>query len=105
LPVRLPENCSGKTIWLLFNGINYKADNYSTGLSKVAFRVAVLKERAYEFLLERRRWFDLKRTGKVKEAFATVGKTILNELMLWPIPLDELNNNPAIKQKDKNPGC
>jgi len=23
LPVRLPENCSGKTIWLLFNGINY----------------------------------------------------------------------------------
>ena len=49
---------------------------------------------------ERKRWFDLKRTGKVKEAFATVGKTILNERMLWPIPLDELNNNPAIKQKD-----
>lgn len=31
LPVKLPENCSGKTIWLLFNGINYKADVWLNG--------------------------------------------------------------------------
>lgn len=31
LSVKLPENCSGKTIWLLFNGINYKADVWLNG--------------------------------------------------------------------------
>ena len=31
LPVQLPENCSGKIIWLLFNGINYKADVWLNG--------------------------------------------------------------------------
>ncbi len=31
LPVKLPENCSGKTIWLQFNGINYKADIWLNG--------------------------------------------------------------------------
>lgn len=31
LPVKLPENCSGKTLWLLFNGINYKADIWLNG--------------------------------------------------------------------------
>ena len=38
LEVKLPENCSGKTIWLLFNGINYKADIWLNGkqLGKIA---------------------------------------------------------------------
>ena len=31
LPITLPENFSGKTIWLLFNGINYKADIWLNG--------------------------------------------------------------------------
>jgi hypothetical protein len=31
LPVKLPENCFGKSIWLLFNGINYKADVWLNG--------------------------------------------------------------------------
>ncbi len=38
LPVKLPENCSGKTIWLLFNGINYKADIWLNG--KLLGRIA-----------------------------------------------------------------
>lgn len=78
--------------------------DYPSGMSKEDFRNAVLQERAYEFLIERRRWFDLKRTGKVKEAFAAAGKTILDERLLWPIPEDEINNNPAINQEDQNPG-
>jgi hypothetical protein len=73
-------------------------------MSQTDFRDAVLKERSYEFLIERRRWFDLKRTGKVQEAFAAAGKNILPERLLWPIPEDEINNNPAINQDDQNPG-
>lgn len=78
--------------------------DYPSGLSKEAFRDAVLQERAYEFLIERRRWFDLKRTGKVKEAFAAVGKNIIDERLFWPIAENEINNNPAINQADQNPG-
>jgi hypothetical protein len=78
--------------------------DYPSGMSQTDFRDAVLKERSYEFLIERRRWFDLKRTGKVQEAFAAAGKNILPERLLWPIPEDEINNNPAINQDDQNPG-
>ena len=46
----------------------------------------------------------LKRTGKAKEAFAAVGKTLIDQRLLWPIPEDEINNNPAINQEDQNPG-
>jgi hypothetical protein len=31
VPVKLPQNAEGKTIWLLFNGINYKADIWLNG--------------------------------------------------------------------------
>jgi hypothetical protein len=78
--------------------------DYAAGLSQDDFRDAVIQERAYEFITERRRWFDLKRTGKVKEAFAAAGKPILDERLLWPIPEDEINNNPAVNQEDQNPG-
>lgn len=78
--------------------------DYPSGMSKTVFRDVVLQERAYEFMIERRRWFDLKRTGKVKEAFAAAGKNIIDERMLWPIPENEINNNPAINQADQNPG-
>ena len=78
--------------------------DYSSGMSQNAFRDAVLKERSYEFLIERRRWFDLKRTGKVKSEFAKNGRNILDERLLWPIAEDEINNNPAINQTDQNPG-
>lgn len=74
------------------------------GMSCAEFRDAVLRERAYEFLLERRRWWDLKRTGKIKEAFAAIGKNYIDERLLWPIPLAEIQNNPMIDYKDQNPG-
>ena len=78
--------------------------DYPTGMTQTDFREAVIQERAYEFITERRRWFDLKRIGKVKEAFAAAGKNIIDERLLWPIPEDEINNNPAITQADQNPG-
>ena len=78
--------------------------DYPSGMSGNDFRSAVLQERGYEFITERRRWFDLKRTGTVKEAFAAAGKNILDERLLWPIPEDEINNNPAVNQSDQNPG-
>jgi len=78
--------------------------DYPAGMNKDAFRDAVIQERAYEFILERRRWFDLKRIGKVKEAFAASGKNIIDQRLLYPIPEDEINNNPAINQADQNPG-
>lgn len=87
-----------------YNPILPSSVDYPAGMSKTAFRDAVIQERAYEFMIERRRWFDLKRTGKVKEAFAVAGKNIINERLLWPIPEDEINNNPAISQADQNPG-
>ena len=80
------------------------AIDYPPGMGSDAFRDAVIQERAYEFITERRRWFDLKRTGKVKEAFAAAGKTIIDERLLFPIPEDEINNNPAVNQADQNPG-
>jgi hypothetical protein len=78
--------------------------DYPSGMSQNDFRDAVIQERAYEFMIERRRWFDLKRTGKVKEEFAKNGRNVLDERLLWPIPEDEINNNPAINQEDQNPG-
>jgi len=38
LPIQLPENSDRKTVWLLFNGINYKADIWLNGklLGKIA---------------------------------------------------------------------
>ncbi|MEQ9097889.1 MAG: RagB/SusD family nutrient uptake outer membrane protein [Imperialibacter sp.] len=78
--------------------------DYPSGMSRDEFIETVLQERAYEFILERRRWWDLKRTNRVKEAFAEVGKTFIDQRMLWPIPESEINNNPAITQQDQNPG-
>lgn len=78
--------------------------DYETGLGKEEFRKIVIQERAYEFLLERKRWWDLKRTGTVEEAFAKIGKTFINDRYLWPIPENEINNNPALTQADQNPG-
>lgn len=78
--------------------------DYPAGMTEEEFVDTVLQERAFEFMLERRRFFDLKRTGKVKEAFAAVGKNFIDERLFFPIPENEINNNPALSQADQNPG-
>lgn len=79
--------------------------DFPSGLTLNQFRDAIIQERAYEFMLENIRWWDLKRTKLAKQAIeAATGKTFINERLLYPIPQAELDSNPGITQKDQNPG-
>lgn len=78
--------------------------DYASGMSLEAFRNTVLMERAYEFIVEGHRWHDLKRTGTVKQAMELAGRTVIDARLLWPIPQEEIDNNPDIEQGDQNPG-
>lgn len=70
-----------------------------------SFRKLVLKERAYEFLCEGKRWLDLKRTGTVNETIkAAKGLDVAVAHLLFPIPKQEIDNNPDISPADQNPG-
>lgn len=86
------------------------------GLSKDAFRTAILKERWLEFPLEGHRWFDLVRMGvfiqRMKEHSANEAKlaeknkteiatNVKDHMILMPIPQRELDLNPELIQ---NPG-
>jgi hypothetical protein len=71
-----------------------------------SFQDLVLQERAYEFIFEGKRWYDLKRTGKAAEVIlAAKGVTVAQKAYLWPIPSSELNYNQALDpEADQNPG-
>lgn len=77
------------------------------GQTATSFRDLVMTERAYEFMMEASRWHDLKRLGTprlktiIKEAR---GKDVADAHLLWPIPRQEIDNNPDISQTDQNPG-
>lgn len=65
----------------------------------------VLNERAYAFIFEGKRWYDLKRTGKAAETILDVkGITIAEKHYLWPIPASEIDFNNEMSQEDQNPG-
>jgi hypothetical protein len=75
------------------------------GLDAAAFRDAVLTERAYEFMIEGKRWLDLKRLGfeRLQEfILAGTGKTVVEKHLLWPIPKAEIDNNALINPEDQN---
>ena len=58
----------------------------------ISFVDLVLQERAYEFIFEGKRWFDLKRTGMAAQTILDVkGITIAEKHYLWPIPTAELD--------------
>ncbi len=78
--------------------------DYESGMNINDFRDTVLMERAKSFIVEGKRWWDLKRTGTVKKAMAAVGRTVIDARLLWPIAQEEIDNNPAISQEDQNPG-
>ena len=70
-----------------------------------SFRDLVLQERAYEFLCEGKRWFDLIRTGTVKQVIQNAkGIAVPDYFLLFPIPQQEIDNNPDIGPQDQNPG-
>jgi len=88
---------------------NSEAD-VSSSLSGEAFLDTLLVERAKEFVMEQKRYYDLKRTQKNGELRAF---WIANELgkgtpemrnFFWPIPQQEIDNNDALSQEDQNPG-
>lgn len=75
-----------------------------SGLSQEAFRDEVLLERGKEFIMERKRWFDLVRTGTALEIIQGLGKPITERYLKWPIAQEEIDNNGALTEADQNPG-
>ncbi|UOQ51199.1 RagB/SusD family nutrient uptake outer membrane protein [Hymenobacter cellulosivorans] len=81
-----------------------------TSMSKVNFRLALERERRWEFAAEGLRWHDLVRTGRalaVMNQFITDNKlpraqALTETDLLFPIPLAELRINPGFWQQ--NPG-
>lgn len=77
----------------------------ATAPSAQAFRDLVIRERAYEFLCENKRWFDLVRTKTVKQVIkAAKGIDVSDTFILFPIPQQEIDNNDLIGPGDQNPG-
>lgn len=66
----------------------------------------VIQERLYELFSEHKRFYDLKRTGKLKDVIKDVkGIDVAEAQYLWPIPNNEYNYNNAIDEvADQNPG-
>lgn len=87
---------------LVASTVDFKLADYTAD----SFLDLVLLERSYEFQLGGKRWLDLKRTGKAKDAvLAATGKNIVQKHYLWPIPVSEMNYNKALDPtKDQNPG-
>lgn len=73
-----------------------------SGLSKEAFRAAVLEARRLEFAAEGQRWFDLVRTGTLETLvpLAKTGVTPQPKHYLFPIPQLERDVNPNLPQND-----
>ena len=71
----------------------------ATGLSKEAFREAVIRERMYELAFEGNITYDLRRTGKLHtvKALAEQGVTSDDDIVFYPIPASETDLNPNIK--------
>jgi len=82
--------------------IDFKISDYDQN----TFQNLVLQEKAYEFIFEGKRWYDLKRTGKASQIIqAAKGITIAEKAYLWPIPTSEMNYNKALNPAtDQNPG-
>ncbi|SNY99570.1 RagB/SusD family nutrient uptake outer membrane protein [Flagellimonas pacifica] len=84
-------------------GIDY------TGLSQDEFMDAVWNERAWEFILEGKRWYDMKLMPKAK-AIGLINGANLGEFFeddkdwLYPIPQQEIDNNDELTNADQNPG-
>jgi len=82
----------------------------SPSLSGSAFLDTLLLERAKEFAVEAKRYFDLIRTEKNGELRAfhlakELGKgTPERRNFNWPIPRQEIDNNDAMSNEDQNPG-
>ena len=76
--------------------------NLTPGLTKDQFRDSVLHERNLELALEQIRWYDMKRTGRLKSAMEAIGAPWNDKYYLFPIPRTEIDaSNGKLTQ---NPG-
>jgi hypothetical protein len=73
-------------------------------MSQIEFRKAVYQVWDYEFILAGKRWWNLKRTGRVQEAMQDIGRTMIEERFLWSLPENEINTNPALTRRIKIQG-
>lgn len=88
-----------------YDPYSVSGDDYPQGMSQDDFRDAVVKERAYEFMLERHRYWDLIRTNTIKQvSLEAKNMDFIDARYLYPIPQEEISNNPALSQEDQNPG-
>jgi hypothetical protein len=80
-----------------FNAIRRRA-----GLEEVGSVTTedVFEERRIEFAFEGHRWFDLLRTGKVREIMQLHGKPMQDFHLLFPIPSSELSINTNLTQNE-----
>ena len=65
--------------------------------------LAIEEERQVELAFEGHRWYDLKRTGRAQAVMERVTNNWSEKDELWPVPLREILNNPALKGA-QNPG-
>ncbi|WP_332369797.1 RagB/SusD family nutrient uptake outer membrane protein [Spirosoma telluris] len=70
-------------------------------LSQSDARLAIEQERRIELAFEGHRWFDLLRTGRALTLMRATGKTLSERDLLFPIPQQQIDINPLLKQ---NPG-
>jgi hypothetical protein len=87
------------------------AVDLAAGLSEADFVSAIWDERAHEFMIEGKRWFDLKRMGMTiaTQQIQSSGDERKSEFWgsedwLLSIPRQEIDNNDLITDADQNPG-
>jgi hypothetical protein len=75
----------------------------TTASDQASLLIAVENERRIELFIEwGHRWFDLKRTGRANAVIGSLKPSTWQPLhVLWPIPINQINANPALIQ---NPG-
>lgn len=72
-----------------------------SNLTQTQLREAIWQERSWELCFEGHRRWDLLRTGKYIEKMKKIGINAEAKHLLYPIPIQEIDVNPALVQ---NPG-
>lgn len=103
--------------WNALNAIRTRAQLTTPALAtftQATFREAVWRERAHELCYEQKTWFDMVRTRKVYNEltngfdnfvghkFPDSGSVLAEKNLLFPLPTQEMQNNPNLRPN--NPG-
>ncbi len=64
----------------------------------------IFLERGKELMGESKRWFDMLRFEKAEELITQAGYTFEPRVVLFPLPIAEINTNDALTEADQNPG-